>query len=349
MIRILTFFLAIFTCFMTFSKDHYTYLEFPYVIKKNESLFKVLNKVFLPGLKHTIKAKHVRNIITRNPQIKSWKNLRPGQTIIITAKEDLINKKEMLKNIKAEQNRRKDYLEKSTLENIELAQDHSHFKLHYNRTTYDAIEVLPESIESSFETFLGLGLEYILYFNKDIFPLRIDALARWNYYKKINFISSTNPDRIFTKVKIPSTWDFSLSLAKEKMWNNLGLNLMLESNTLYNVEFSAFLDRNLLRTNENIWIDIGLEYPVIFQSLKFKLSTALGRPMLIKTYLTDLIGEQEFTEDESKIELSGIRQHFSGEVYYKDYFFSLSYINSKYSKDKDITFKEIKSRIGVKF
>jgi len=347
--RTLLIFMVIFTPISAFSKGHFNYLEFPYVVKKKESFFSILSKVFIPGVKHTIKSNHVQNIIIRNPHIKNWKKLSPGQTITIFAKEILINKKEMVKNVNIERKRRKGHLEKSVLDKIEEAENKGYFQIHYNRSAYDATEVLPENLDSSFETLLGLGLEYILSFNRDLSPLRLSLLARWNYYKNVNFISTTNPERIYTEVDIPSTWDFSLSLAKEDMWNKIGLSMGLEKSILYNVEFSSSLDRNLLRTNENIWIDVGLEYPITFQSLKFNISTSLGRPMLIKTYLTDLIGNEEFSEAENNIELSGVRQNFSGEVIYKNYFFIVSYINSKFSKDKTITFKEVKSRIGIRF
>ncbi len=337
------------SAFLAKAKDHGDYLEFPYVIKGNDTFFSILKKVFQSDVQLAIDDEHVQNIILRNPQIKNWKLLPKDHIITIIAREDLINKEEMLANERLARQKQKDYLEEKTLKKIASYEKENIIKLYYNRMTYDVTEVLPESLESSFETIIGLGIEYQLHFNKDLYPLRFDFEARYNLYKNLNFISSTNPTRTFQEVEIPATWDYQILLAKEKIWNGIGLFIAGERSTLYNVEFSVNLDRNLLRTNNNIWFDVGLEYPIHFESLKFNLSTRLGRPLLIETYLTDLIGTNEFSDSENNLELTGVRQIFSGEVIYNDYYFFLSYINTKYSDEKSITFKEIKSRIGIRF
>lgn len=336
-------FIFLLLSFNSLASSHSTYLEFEYVIKNKDTLSKIMKRFFTNYSKRDIE-----NILLKNPHIKNWKKLIPHRKIVMFVKEEKANIIAIKNNIEKLNNEEKNVLEKKLEKTLTQHEKLSFWKLYYSKSETSGTEVLPEDIESSVETSISLGVESVLYFNV-IYPLKLNTKAVYKKYRDIKLINQTNPSTTYTEVPLPSTWNYSMRLTKEGLWGDLGLYVGGERDVLYNPEFQTLLDRNILRKNELTWFHFGGEYPIDLNKYKLSLSASWGIPLLIETSLFDPIGNKEFDNSESELELSGSRQAFIGEIFYKNYFLNLALITTRFTGDKNITYSEIKSEIGISF
>jgi hypothetical protein len=301
---------------------------FDYQVKDKKSLKSLLLKFHTREVSQQTLQKLERYIKQNNPYIKDWGEIPIGLEIKFFVEKKTSNKNTLKELVPYEK----------------LQKNNGRFTLYYSNMRMKSELIAPNSIEATLKTNLGITLFYEDSW-ESMKKLRLRFGMTYISHKEFPGIKQSLNGEVRTKIELPSTFNFQLAANWQDILHQTNGILLLEHETLYNIEFDTLNAENIARKNSILSVGLAGEY--IFKLL-LQSKLYLSWSLLIFNK-TKLISPKKSKNVDNSISGNKIKLGYT--AYLKKNLF-LSLFHSRYSfKDNLLNYKikKLEIRLGINF